>query len=257
MNINKYTHDLYHDHLDLTNNEKLEVLGDISEELKDNCVKHGIDKREYIKRVFDGDLEISDNMYSNIELLIESHYQMILRICGNVVRKHNGATFVSSDLIYYAIYGIHKGSLNYDPNRVDGDISVLNLMWSWVETYVKRGANSLANQIHIPVIKFREGTRLSVYSMCTSEDDEGNQFGSVMGEADPAPVGSDKSLTSDLETIINTNLKPKERYIISSLYGINGFKEKSVSDLSEEFGITKQMIYTYRKTALNKMGGKV
>lgn len=257
MEINtRYVNDIYDQYTEIDNEEKIASLDLISEYVTQNAESMGISKKKYVQKFFDHCIQLPVEVSDIIESLIESHYKMILMISNSVIRKYP-TVVLSEDLIYYGIYGIYRGSLNYDKSRNEGDINVASYLWQWVETYTRRGASKIANPIHLPGLKVKKGTRVSVLPLSgptVSDDEDGCSGHDILAnEEDTVPIGHEFALYDDMVYLINKHLTPKEQYVIKSLYSIDSFKHKSIEEISDNMGVTKQMIYNHRNSALDKL----
>lgn len=252
----KFVNELYESCNDISNTEKISILDEINVYVTEEMDKWGVDRRTLLKTIFkQGEVDLPEFIKDKIEILIEGHYKMILRISNSVKRHYKGNTIETADLVYYGVYGIYRGALNYDHKRNEGEINVASYFWRWIETYTKRGASSIINPIHLPYEKVKKGARLTVMPMCTpaGENDESDIESFLHNEHDDNLVGSDSALGEDLSFLIDKSLNFNEEYVISCMYGLDGMDIKTVKELSEEMGVTKQMIYNYQKSALSKL----
>lgn len=63
-------------------------------------------------------------------------------------------------------------------------------------------------------------------------------------------------IKNGLSTVLDT-LKPRDRYIISSLYGLDGQIPRTLKDLGDELGITREMVRQVKEKSLLKLRKKL
>ena len=76
--------------------------------------------------------------------------------------------------------------------------------------------------------------------------------------ADPASVSPEEAvlredMTTELKVLLEV-LDPREKNVLVKRFGIGGEDERSLRDLSREFGVTAERIRQIEKKAMDKMG---
>jgi RNA polymerase sigma factor (sigma-70 family) len=257
MNKMNYVSNVYDNHIELTNSEKVDLLTDINAHMVGILIDENTLRKTVIKSMMNEIRPIPEEMVESIEYLVASHYHMILSLSNSTLRQYHD-TLTVSDLIYYGVIGIYRGALNFDPDRNEGDINVPSYFWRWIKTYIKKGAISIANPIHLSDKSVKDGTRVSILSMdgFAFDGDDGQESGAhdiITMDDDGDENGHRLFEVEDVTKTLRTHLNPKELYLVSSLYGIGVVEQKSIRELAEERSVTLQMIYTDRKNVMDKL----
>ena len=255
-NPNKYLNEIYDTHKEIDNVEKLKILDDVDIYMRVLCSEMDMGRGELIKKIFANEVTIADDIIDGIQKIIESHYRIIIKVGNISVRNYNDVNNVN-DVIWYGVYGIYRGVLNYDARRNEGEINVCSYLWRWVKVYISKGSAKLYNTVQLPSKKVNDGVRISMMSMdgfASSEDSspatEGMHHILTQGEV----TNGDVIFTmEDLNFTMDNNLTLKEQYVIKSLFGLDNMELKTVSQLSDEYDVTVQMIYSYRNDVLAKL----
>lgn len=85
-----------------------------------------------------------------------------------------------------------------------------------------------------------------------NEDDDRNQASFIEDESSNINNNLYKFLLSDLNDLI-LKLSPRERYIITLRYGLNGNESKSLSEIGELIGVTRERVRQLENRALKKL----
>lgn len=86
-------------------------------------------------------------------------------------------------------------------------------------------------------------------------DDESTEFGEIVGDAealDPFELLRDKDLRDEVGDLLDT-LDDRERNIIDSRFGLDGEKPRTLEEVGERFGVTRERIRQLQNIALHKM----
>lgn len=86
-------------------------------------------------------------------------------------------------------------------------------------------------------------------------DDDSTEFGEIVGDADaqnPFELLRDKDLREEVDDLLAV-LDKRERKIIESRFGLNGAKSKTLEEVGENFGVTRERIRQLQNIALRKM----
>lgn len=86
-------------------------------------------------------------------------------------------------------------------------------------------------------------------------DDEGTEFGSLIGDensVDPVDTLQSKSVLQDLNELIG-ELDPREAEIIRLRFGLAGEKARTLEEVGEMFGVTRERVRQLQNMALSRM----
>ncbi|MGH8049011.1 MAG: sigma-70 family RNA polymerase sigma factor [Chthoniobacterales bacterium] len=86
-------------------------------------------------------------------------------------------------------------------------------------------------------------------------DDDSTEFGEIVGDADaqdPFELLRDKDLRDEVGDLLDV-LDERERKIINSRFGLDGGKPKTLEEVGEKFGVTRERIRQLQNIALHKM----
>jgi RNA polymerase primary sigma factor len=86
-------------------------------------------------------------------------------------------------------------------------------------------------------------------------DDDSTEFGEMVGDAeaqDPFELLRDKDLRDEVGDLLEV-LDERERKIINSRFGLDGGKPKTLEEVGEKFGVTRERIRQLQNIALSKM----
>ncbi len=86
-------------------------------------------------------------------------------------------------------------------------------------------------------------------------DDESTEFGEIVGDAealDPFELLRDKDLRDEVGDLLEM-LDDRERKIINSRFGLDGEKPRTLEEVGERFGVTRERIRQLQNIALHKM----
>jgi RNA polymerase primary sigma factor len=86
-------------------------------------------------------------------------------------------------------------------------------------------------------------------------DNDSTEFAEVIGDDEaqtPFELLRDKNLLGEVEGLLEV-LDPRERKIISQRFGLDGGKPKTLEDVGEDFGITRERIRQIQNIALAKL----
>jgi RNA polymerase primary sigma factor len=86
-------------------------------------------------------------------------------------------------------------------------------------------------------------------------DDDSTEFGEIVGDEeaqDPFELLRDKDLRDEVGDLLDV-LDDRERKIINSRFGLDGQKPKTLEEVGEKFGVTRERIRQLQNIALHKM----
>jgi RNA polymerase sigma factor (sigma-70 family) len=253
----QYVNDLYKDHIDLENEDKIKILEEINLYMEVTMAEEGISRKELIRNMFATPDIIPEDIISCIEWMVNSHYKMIISISNSSRRKYQNSVSVN-DLIYYGIYGIYRGALNYDPTRTSGDINVGSFMNQWISVYISKGANTIRNSIVLPKSRITKGDRTTIFSIDSfgsSDTDEPDTLHDILSTPPDSMEdenGANMFIREDMNNVLENSLNEKELSLVKLLFGIE-CDLLSIREIAELRGVTVQMIYSQRKDILTKL----
>jgi RNA polymerase primary sigma factor len=86
-------------------------------------------------------------------------------------------------------------------------------------------------------------------------DEDGTEFGEIVGDVDavdPAENLSDKNLQEEISDLLRV-LDDRERKIIMSRFGLDGGNSRTLEEVGEKFGVTRERIRQLQNIALAKL----
>lgn len=86
-------------------------------------------------------------------------------------------------------------------------------------------------------------------------DDDSTEFGDIVGDAeaqDPFELLRDKDLQDEVGDLLDI-LDERERKIINQRFGLDGSQPKTLEEVGEKFGVTRERIRQLQNIALNKL----
>ena len=86
-------------------------------------------------------------------------------------------------------------------------------------------------------------------------DDDSNSFGEIVQDENadtPYEKLEDKTVTSMLHEMVKT-LDQREATILRYRFGLDGGNEKTLEEVGEKFGVTRERVRQIQNIALNKM----
>jgi len=116
----------------------------------------------------------------------------------------------------------------------------------------------LALEMELPVSKIAHLKSVSVRPSSLDApvgDDDGTEFGELIGDEkaeNPFQALRDKTLLNDLNKMVE-ELDPREAEIIRLRFGLDGEKPKTLEDVGEMFGVTRERVRQLQNIALTRM----
>ena len=86
-------------------------------------------------------------------------------------------------------------------------------------------------------------------------DEEGTEFGAIVGDdaaVDPSENLSDKNMQEEIAELLGV-LDPRELKIINSRFGLDGGRAKTLEEVGQRFGVTRERIRQLQNIALAKL----
>jgi RNA polymerase primary sigma factor len=116
----------------------------------------------------------------------------------------------------------------------------------------------IAEYMEMPVNKIAHLKSVSVRPASLDApvgDDEGTEFGSLIGDensVDPVDSLQSKSVLQDLNALIE-ELDPREAEIIRLRFGLGGEQARTLEEVGEMFGVTRERVRQLQNMALTRM----
>jgi RNA polymerase primary sigma factor len=88
-----------------------------------------------------------------------------------------------------------------------------------------------------------------------SDDEDSNNYSEIVADenaSNPYDQLEDKTVTSMLEEMV-TKLDPREATILRYRFGLDGGNEKTLEEVGEKFGVTRERVRQIQNIALRKM----
>ncbi len=118
--------------------------------------------------------------------------------------------------------------------------------------------DELAEEVGISAAKLSQLRTVSIRPASLDapmNDDDGTEFGELVGDdtaVDPAENLSDKNLQEEVTDLLGV-LDARERKIINSRFGLDGGKARTLEEVGQKFGVTRERIRQLQNIALAKL----
>jgi RNA polymerase primary sigma factor len=210
------------------------------------------------------------------ERMITSNLRLVVKIAHDF--GNYGLPLL--DLISEGNIGLMKAVERFDPKK-GGKLSTY-ASW-WIKQSIKRALANQSKTIRLPVHlvdkigKIRRvaaqmteelghdptneelaeelGLPLAKVAHLKNVADDDTAFGDLVGDdraEDPFEALRDKDLRDEVGDLLGI-LDPRERKIIAFRFGLNGGRERTLEEVGEKFGVTRERIRQLQNIALLKM----
>jgi RNA polymerase primary sigma factor len=118
--------------------------------------------------------------------------------------------------------------------------------------------DELAEEVGISAAKLSQLRTVSIRPASLDapiNDDDGTEFGELVGDdsaVDPAENLADKNLQEEVSDLLGV-LDARERKIINSRFGLDGGKARTLEEVGQKFGVTRERIRQLQNIALAKL----
>lgn len=168
--------------------------------------------------------------------LVESN----LKFVANVARNYKGLGLSYSDLIQEGNLGLFKAVDRFEPERGNKFISYAV---SWVKQSI--------------IDALRKKNSIKGDELPNETIDENNEYDDlILDDAYLDITQDDDSQYKDIKTVANfllSNLDNRERFIVCQYNGINEKKNKTLEEIGNILGLTKERVRQINEKALKKM----
>lgn len=172
--------------------------------------------------------------------LVESN----LKFAANIARNYKGLGLSYSDLIQEANAGLFRAADKFEPERGNKFISyAVNWVRESILTALKK-RNSLPSE-ELPT----EQLEMELFEDLDADTDYTTDDTFIDED-------SDREKEKDINTIMNfllQSLTTRERYIVCKYNGINEKKSKTLEEIGNELGLTKERVRQINEKAMKKL----
>jgi len=119
--------------------------------------------------------------------------------------------------------------------------------------------DELARQLGTSTVKVSQlrtlGVRPASLNARVGEDDDGTEFGEIIGDpqaATPADWFLDKSLRIEMQEVLH-RLDPREAEVLTMRFGLDGRQERTLEDVGKKFKVTRERVRQIQNVALAKL----
>lgn len=170
--------------------------------------------------------------------------QSNLKFAANIAKNYKGLGLSYSDLIQEANAGLFKAADKFEPELGNKFISyAVNWIRESILSALKK-RNSLPSE-ELPV----EYNELETY-------EEADYIDEKMSDDIYIEDNSDSEKEKDINTVVNLLLKdltPREQFIVTKYSGIGERKPKTLEEIGNELGLTKERVRQIYEKAMKKL----
>ncbi len=181
-----------------------------------------------------------------------------LRLCRWVIRRH---AFLSArrcltldDLMHEAVTGLVRAAERFDPTR---GTAFTTYAYPWVRNRLQLAVANGGRLIRIPIHRFQKGQRLT-----RDEAARLTHFATLpRGRHEPAcrEESADGGLahgSDELRDVVHGGLrflKDREREVVIRRFGLDGEGVRSLQEIGDDFGVSKERIRQIQVRALKRL----
>ncbi len=186
----------------------------------------------YLRRYFEGDKKARDK-------LIEHN----LRLVAHIAKRYASSEQEMEDLISIGIIGLIKAIDSFSAEK-----------GYKISTYASK---CVENEILMHIRTTKKNKSEVSMNTVIGTDKDGNDM-ELMDTLDSESKDAidtiyNKIMSEQVVKYINTKLPKRERYIMSSRYGLNGHESKTQQQIADELGISRSYISRIEKKVQNKL----
>ncbi len=203
-------------------------------------------------------------------LMIKANLRLVVKIAHDYANL--GLPLL--DLVSEGNIGLMKAVERFDPAK-GGKLSTYGA-W-WIKQSIKRALANQSKTIRLPVHLVDKISKMRRVSLQMSEDgkvsqlkavsirpasldapisdDDSTEFGEILGDEGaqtPFELLRDKNLRDEVSDLLEA-LDDRERVIIFQRFGLDGGKPKTLEEVGNEFGVTRERIRQLQNIALAKL----
>ena len=186
----------------------------------------------YLRRYFEGDKKARDK-------LIEHN----LRLVAHIAKRYASSEQEMEDLISIGIIGLIKAIDSFSAEK-----------GYKISTYASK---CVENEILMHIRATKKNKSEVSMNTVIGTDKDGNDM-ELMDTLDAESKDAidtiyNKIMSEQVVKYINTKLPKREKYIMSSRYGLNGHEPKTQQQIADELGISRSYISRIEKKVQNKL----
>lgn len=241
----------------------------------------------------DEEIELAKGVAEGNEACKKRLIQANLRLVVSIAKKYIGRGLSFLDLIQEGNMGLIRAAEKFDYKRgfkfstyatwwiqqsitrgIADKSRIIRLPVHMIETISKvKRANrelmleygrmptkeELAKHLDIPMAKLRLALKatqstISIETPIKTKDEQSTIMDFLVDESTESPDSqvSNENLVSELELILNT-LRPRERDVIKLRFGLNDGNKRTLEEIGQLFGVSRERVRQIETRALNKL----
>jgi RNA polymerase primary sigma factor len=207
------------------------------------------------------EIELANRIKAGDEAAREHMIKANLRLVVKIAREYEGIGLPLMDLIGEGNIGLMKAVERYDPT-VGARLSTYAIWWMQQTLGREATDEEIADKLGI---KTSRVTQMRVASIRPAsldarigDDDAGTLADVVEDENVEAPQHrlEEEGMKSRLRELVQS-LTPREADIISSRFGLDGKGKKTLEEVGQQFGVTRERVRQIESKALTKLRTKL
>ena len=188
------------------------------------------------------------------EAVIKANLRLVLKIAND----YKGMGTPLEELVSYGNMGLNDAIDSYDTERGTA-------FTTWARFYIKAricryGLDRGRSTVDTPAYcKMKAKGMEQVSTVSLDEPFDGDEDGRTIGECiaddgmNPAEQAERNDMVDAVRKAMADVLTPREKMVVELIFGYGGKDERTAASISDELGVTHQMVSIIKKSAMDKL----